>query len=139
MTGERLGDGAPSSATTDAAISHASGKSACATMTRSAPFFRIEGNSLTFWLKVKPKSPRERIKAGPGGELQLEVHAPPAHGEANAACRTFLAHWLRLPVDAVEIKAGLKSHRKLIRIVTPSIEPIVEELRRALAKDSGNM
>jgi len=98
------------------------------------PDFHIEGNSVTFWLKVKPRSPRERLKAGDGGELQLEVHAPPTHGEANAACRAFLANRLRLPLDAVRIQTGLKSRRKLIRITARSVQAVAEELRKAISE-----
>jgi uncharacterized protein len=101
------------------------------------PGFRIEGNSVTFWLKVKPKSARERIKAGPRGELQLEVHAPPVEGKANAASCAFLSQWLRVPLTAVQTQAGLKSRRKLIRITAPNIEAVVEELRKACRKGAG--
>ncbi|HLI29761.1 MAG TPA: DUF167 domain-containing protein [Terriglobia bacterium] len=98
------------------------------------PDIHVEGNTVTFWLKVKPRSPRERLKVNASGELQLEVHVPPAEGEANAASRAFLANRLRIPIDAVRIQTGLKSRRKLIRITSPKAQAIVDELRNAVSE-----
>lgn len=77
---------------------------------------RVEGNSATFWVHVKPRSARERLTRDSAGGLQLEVHAAPAEGEANRAALEFLARSLRLPRAAVEIVTGQKSRRKLMRI-----------------------
>ena len=40
--------------------------------------FRVDQASVSFWLKVKPHSARERLSYDSGGELRLEVHAAPA-------------------------------------------------------------
>jgi len=77
---------------------------------------KIEGNAVTFWLRVKPRSSRERLRLDPAGELRLELHAAPAEGQANKACVEFFARLLRLPRASIEIVAGAKSRRKLIRI-----------------------
>lgn len=78
--------------------------------------FRVEGESVTFWLRVKPGSRRERLARTAAGELCLEVSARPMEGRANEACVLFLARALHLPRRSVEILAGVKSRRKLIRI-----------------------
>jgi uncharacterized protein len=78
--------------------------------------FKVEGETVSFWLKVKPRSARERLAYDSNGELRLELHAPPSEGEANRACVYFLARGLRLPQSCVTIVSGQKSRRKLIRI-----------------------
>jgi uncharacterized protein (TIGR00251 family) len=77
---------------------------------------KIEGSTVTFWLRVKPRSRGERLGLDLAGELRLELHAPPTKGQANEACVEFLARLLRLPRSSIEIVAGEKSRRKLIRI-----------------------
>lgn len=78
--------------------------------------FRIDRDSISFWLRVKPRAQRDRLKSGPSGELILELHAPPVEGEANEACVKFLAEAVRVPKSNVAILAGSKSRRKLLKI-----------------------
>jgi hypothetical protein len=92
--------------------------------------FRVEGASVSFWLRVKPRAAREGLSVGPSGELQIEVHAPPSEGEANEACVRFLARALRLPQACVVILAGERSRRKRIRITGRSAEETVAEIKR---------
>jgi uncharacterized protein len=75
-----------------------------------------EGNAVTFWLRVRPRSSCQRLRLDSAGELRLELHAAPTEGQANAACIEFFARLLRLPRSSIEIVAGEKSRRKLIRI-----------------------
>lgn len=76
----------------------------------------VKGNSATFWVRVKPRSSRERLTRDSAGGLRLEVHAAPTEGEANRASVEFLARSLRLPRASVEIVSGRKSRRKLVRV-----------------------
>ena len=78
--------------------------------------FKVEGDNVSFWLKVKPRSTRERLAYDSSGELRLDVHVAPSQGEANQACVYFLARALRLPQACVTIVSGQRSRRKLIRI-----------------------
>jgi uncharacterized protein (TIGR00251 family) len=78
--------------------------------------FRVERDSVTFWLRVKPRSSRERLTVDSSGEPRLELHAAPTEGQANVACIKFLARVLRVTRSSVEIITGEKSRRKLIRI-----------------------
>lgn len=96
--------------------------------------FRIEAETVTFWLRLKPGSKRERLRRLSTGELCLEVSAPPIEGRANEACVQFLARALRLPRHSVDILAGHKARRKLIRIAgrlaketIPRLEKLAEE------------
>jgi len=77
---------------------------------------KIERKAVTFWLRVKPRSSRQRLRLDSAGDLRLELHAAPTEGQANAACVEFFARLLRLPRSSIEIVAGEKSRRKLIRI-----------------------
>jgi uncharacterized protein len=77
---------------------------------------KVEGKAVTFWLRVKPRSSRERLVLDSTGELRLELHAAPTEGQANKACVEFFARLLRLPRSSIEIVTGEKSRRKLIRI-----------------------
>jgi uncharacterized protein len=77
---------------------------------------KVQGSEVTFWLRVKPRSSRERLVLDSAGELRLELHAAPAEGQANKACVEFFARLLRLPRSSIEIVTGGKSRRKLIRI-----------------------
>lgn len=78
---------------------------------------RVEGGSITFWLRVKPRSSRERLAMNSSGEPRLEVHAPPTDGQANQACIEYFARVLRLSRNSISIRSGKKSKRKLIRLV----------------------
>ncbi len=89
--------------------------------------FSAEGNSVKFWLRVKPRSRRERLGRTSSGELFLEILAPPVEGKASQAAIDFLAEALRLPRSAVEIVAGGRSRRKLFRISgSPAQETIAK-------------
>jgi uncharacterized protein (TIGR00251 family) len=96
----------------------------------AAPEFQIERENVSFWLKVKPRATRERLGIDSSGELRLELHAPPAEGQANEACVQFFARALRLPQACVVILSGHKSRRKLIRITGRSAQETVVQLKK---------
>jgi uncharacterized protein len=99
--------------------------------------FQIENENATFWLKVKPRSSRERLARDACGELRLELHAPPAEGEANQACVQFFARELRLPQACVAILSGLKSRRKLIRVTGRSARDTVARIEALVRQSKG--
>ena len=101
------------------------------------PDFKVEQETVSFWLKVKPRSARERLAYDSTGELRLELHAPPTEGEANEACIYFFARALRLPQACVTIISGRKSSRKLIRITGRSAEETLAGIK-ALASRAQN-
>jgi hypothetical protein len=99
--------------------------------------FKIERENVSFWLRVKPRSSRERLTVSSSGELCLEIHAPPAEGEANEACVRFFARELRLPQACVVLLSGEKARRKLIRITGRSAEETVAQLKKLVGQGSG--
>jgi uncharacterized protein YggU (UPF0235/DUF167 family) len=91
--------------------------------------FRVEGKSVNFWLKVKPRSARERLRFDSAGELRLDLYAAPVEGQANEACVRYLARVLGLPQSSVAILSGAKSRRKLLRVTGESGQEIAFRLR----------
>jgi uncharacterized protein len=89
-----------------------------------------EGNSVKFWLRVKPRSRRQGLGRSASGELFLQVTAPPADQRANEAVADFLAEALRLPRSSVEILAGSKARRKLIQITGLPARDAISRLER---------
>ncbi|HET7751905.1 MAG TPA: DUF167 domain-containing protein [Terriglobales bacterium] len=98
--------------------------------------FTTHGNTVTFWLKVKPRSGRQRLVWNSSGELCLELTAPPVEGQANEAAVDFLVKSLRVPRSSVEIVTGAKARRKLFRITASSAQETIGRLE-ALAQQRG--
>ena len=98
--------------------------------------FTVDGNSVMFWLKIKPRSSRRRLLRNSSGELCLELTAPPVEGQANEAAVDFLAESLRVPRRSVEIVTGAKSRRKLFRIASSSVQQTIDRLEE-LAREKG--
>ncbi len=100
------------------------------------PGFKIDRENVSFWLKVKPRSSRERLTRDSLGELCLEVHAPPIEGQANEACLRFFARSLRIPQACVVILTGENSRRKLIRVTGRSAEETIAQVERLAGQGS---
>jgi uncharacterized protein YggU (UPF0235/DUF167 family) len=100
------------------------------------PEFQIERENVSFWLKVKPRSARERLTRDSSGELRLELHAAPSGGQANEACVRFFARGLRLPQACVVILSGRKACRKLLRITGRSAEETIAQIKTLAASPS---
>ncbi len=98
--------------------------------------FKIERDSVSFWLKVKPRSAREGLACDSTGELRLELHAPPSDGEANEACIRYFARALRVPQTCVTIVSGQRSRRKLLRIIGLSGEEIAGAIKALASRGS---
>jgi hypothetical protein len=93
------------------------------------PDFQVEQETVSFWLKVKPRSARDRLAYDSAGELCLELHALAKEGEANQACIYFFARALRLPQACVAIISGRRARRKLIRITGRSAEETIAGIK----------
>ena len=102
----------------------------------AAPEFQIERENVSFWLKVKPRSARERLTRDSSGELRLELHAAPSEGQANEACVRFFARALRLPQACVVILSGRKARRKLLRVTGRSAEETIAQIKTLAASPS---
>jgi uncharacterized protein len=95
-----------------------------------------KGNTVTFRLMVKPRSPRQRLTADASGELRLEIHAAATGGQANEACVEFLAFALHLPKRSICIASGERSRHKLMRVVAANPEQVINQLEAlAMSKE----
>jgi uncharacterized protein (TIGR00251 family) len=86
--------------------------------------------SVTFRIRVQPKSSRNVLAGLYGDALKIRVTAPPVDGAANAMCCQYLASCLGVPKSAVEIAAGGTGRTKQVRIRCRASE--TETLRRAV-------
>lgn len=102
------------------------------------PDFQIDGENVTFWLKVKPRASRERLTTDSLGELKLEIQAPPVEGEANDACIRFFARELRLPQACVAILSGRRARRKLIRVTGRTAKEVVAKISAMTSSEGIN-
>jgi uncharacterized protein len=93
------------------------------------PNFQIERENVSFWLRVKPRAARERLTLDASDELRLDLHAPPAEGQANEACVLFFARALRLPHACVVILSGHKARRKLLRVTGRSAAETIAQIK----------
>ena len=91
--------------------------------------FKIERENVSFWLRVKPRAPRERLSVDASGDLRLELHAPATEGQANEACIHFFARALRLPQACVVILSGEKARRKLLRVTGRSAAESIAQIK----------
>ncbi len=71
--------------------------------------------SVTFRVRVVPRSSRNQIVGVEGGALKIKLTAPPVEGAANAALIEFIAGWLGVRKSAVSIVSGDKARNKIVR------------------------
>jgi uncharacterized protein len=72
--------------------------------------------SVTFSVRVVPRSSRNQIVGVEGGALKIKLTAPPVEGAANAALIEFVAEWLGVRRSAVSIVSGDKARNKIVRV-----------------------
>ncbi len=73
-------------------------------------------NSVTFRVRLAPRSSRNSIVGEHQGALKIALTAPPVEGAANQALVEFLAKTLGIRKSAVKIIAGEKSKNKTVRV-----------------------
>lgn len=82
----------------------------------SGPRTTEDRKGCTFGVHVVPRSRRDAVVGLYGEALKIRLQAPPAEGKANRALQVFLADHLGVPVEAVEIRSGHTSRRKVVRV-----------------------
>ena len=86
---------------------------------------REREGSVTFAVRVAPRSSRDSIEGEYQGALKVRLTAPPVDDRANEALRRLLAERLKVPVSAVRIVAGEKSRTKRVAIAGVSRAQVV--------------
>ena len=72
--------------------------------------------SVTFAVRVVPRSSRNQVVGVEGGALKIRLTAPPVEGAANAALIEFVAKCLGVRRSAVLIISGGRARNKLVRV-----------------------
>lgn len=67
-------------------------------------------------ITVKPNAKKNSVEKMADGTYRVCVKAPPRKGKANAAVVEALAEFFRVPKSCVEIAAGAKGKKKLVKI-----------------------
>jgi uncharacterized protein (TIGR00251 family) len=89
---------------------------------------RQAGETVTFSVKVHPRSKKNAITGEVGDQLKLSLTAPPVDGKANEACIEFFANLLKVPRSSVSIAAGQTSRNKVIRVAGLSADELEKRL-----------
>ena len=84
--------------------------------------------SVTFAVRVVPRSSRNQIVGVEGGALKIKLTAPPVEGAANTALVEFVAEWLGVRRSAVSIVSGDKARSKLVRVNGVTREYVVRNV-----------
>gem|GEM_PF-1891254 len=98
------------------------------------PCLREQGGGPILQVLVRPRSSRNRIEGLQGDALKLSLAAAPVGNKANQDCLELLAHHLGLSPSQLWIKAGSKSHRKLIALEGCSLPHLQQRLRAILGE-----
>ena len=84
--------------------------------------------SVTFSVRVVPRSSRNQIVGVEGGALKIKLTAPPVEGAANAALIEFIAEWLGVRRSAVSIVSGDKARNKIVRVNEVTREQMMKKV-----------
>src|SRR5512143_4269418 len=84
--------------------------------------------SVTFSVRVVPRSSRNQIVGVEGGALKIKLTAPPVEGAANAALIEFVAEWLGVRRGAVSIVSGDRARNKLVQVKGVTRESVLKKL-----------
>ncbi len=89
------------------------------------------GPDVLLSLRVQPRSSRSEILFRSPQDLILRLTAAPVDGEANAACRRFLAELLDVPQSYITIARGETARRKVVRIADANAAGVLARLTSA--------
>lgn len=87
-----------------------------------------EKSGVFFKVRVQPRAAKNQVAGLFEDALKLRLTAPPVEGEANEACRAFLAGLLSVPRSRVEIVSGHTGRNKMIKVLGVSAEKLLKDL-----------
>ncbi|MDR3322783.1 MAG: DUF167 family protein, partial [Zoogloeaceae bacterium] len=70
----------------------------------------------TLSLHIQPGAKKSAVAGLHGDALKILLAAPPVDGKANAALLIAIAHWLKIPKNAVRLKSGQTARQKVVRV-----------------------
>jgi len=89
-------------------------------------YIKEERDGVVFKVRVQPRAARNQVAGLFDDAVKLRLTAPPVEGEANEACRAFLARLLSVPRSQVEILSGYTGRNKTIKVFGVSAEKVLE-------------
>jgi uncharacterized protein (TIGR00251 family) len=72
--------------------------------------------SATLSVHVLPRSSKEEVAGFSEGAARIRLTAPPVENRANEALVLFLSRTLGIPRRQVELVAGVRGKRKIVRV-----------------------
>lgn len=87
-----------------------------------------EKGGVSFKVRVQPRASKNQVAGLFGDALKVRLTAPPVDGEANEACRAFLADLLSVGRGQVEILSGLTGRNKVVKIKGVSVSEVQKRL-----------
>jgi len=88
-------------------------------------YIKEEKDGVIFKVRVQPRASGNGLAGLFEDAVKLRLTAPPVEGEANEACRAFLARLLSVPRSQVEILSGAAGRNKMIKIFGVSAEKVL--------------
>jgi len=85
--------------------------------------------SVTFDVRVIPRSSKSAIVGEHNGALKVKLNSPPVDGAANDELVRLLSKEFGISRSAVEIVSGQSSRSKRVRIAVANAEQIVDVLK----------
>ena len=89
-------------------------------------YIKEEQDRVFFKVRVQPRASKNQIAGLYEDAIKLRITAPPVDGEANEACRVYLAELLKVPRSRVEIVSGHTGRNKTIKVVGVSAERLLK-------------
>lgn len=87
-----------------------------------------EKDGVSFKVRVQPRASKNQVAGLFDDALKVRLTAPPVDGEANEACRAFLADLLSVSKSQVEILSGLTGRNKIVKINGVSVSEVQKRL-----------
>lgn len=79
-------------------------------------YLKEEKGAVYFKVRVQPRASNNQVAGLYEDAVKLRLTAPPVEGEANEACRGFLADLLEVPRSQVELVSGHTGRNKMVRV-----------------------
>jgi len=87
-----------------------------------------EKDGVSFKVRVQPRASKNQLAGLFEDALRVRLTAPPVDGEANEACRAFLADLLSVGRGQVEILSGLTGRNKVVKIKGVTVSEVQKRL-----------
>ncbi|MDD3653513.1 MAG: DUF167 family protein [Desulfotomaculaceae bacterium] len=79
-------------------------------------FIKEDKDGVVFKVRIQPRASMNKLVGLHEDALKIRLTAPPVDGEANEACRAFLAGLLSVSRSQVKITSGSTGRNKMIKV-----------------------